>query len=91
MLYTLLLFVLVFQRDGGAGEVVVAAGDWGQYGVRIVSRNTFPTSAGLASSAAGLACLSECSQPGKGGLGPACFVLFVVDRAVQHCDPSRLR
>lgn len=27
--------------------------EWGQYHVRVVSRNTFPTAAGLASSAAG--------------------------------------
>lgn len=27
--------------------------EWPQYGVRVVSRNTFPTAAGLASSAAG--------------------------------------
>lgn len=56
------VFVLRFcgKTDETTGEVVVAAGDWGQYGVRIASRNTFPTAAGLASSAAGLACLSEC-------------------------------
>ena len=47
------------QTDEATGEVVVASGDWDEYRVRIVSRNTFPTAAGLASSAAGLACLSE--------------------------------
>ena len=47
------------KRDEATGEVVVAAGDWDGYGVRIASRNTFPTAAGLASSAAGLACLSK--------------------------------
>ncbi|CAN0440355.1 unnamed protein product, partial [Scytosiphon promiscuus] len=47
------------KRDEATGEMVVAAGDWDAYGVRIASRNTFPTAAGLASSAAGLACLSE--------------------------------
>ncbi|CAN0346584.1 unnamed protein product, partial [Ectocarpus sp. 13 AM-2016] len=46
------------QRDEATGEVVVAERDWDQYRVRIASRNTFPTAAGLASSAAGLACLT---------------------------------
>lgn len=50
------------KRDEATGEVVVAAGDWDSYGVRIASRNTFPTAAGLASSAAGLACLSKYSM-----------------------------
>lgn len=49
----------VLQTDEETGEVVVASEDWDGYRVRIVSRNTFPTAAGLASSAAGLACLSE--------------------------------
>ena len=31
--------------------------EWAQYGIYIASINTFPTGAGLASSAAGLACL----------------------------------
>ena len=38
------------------GEVIVRREDWHQYHVRIASVNTFPTGAGLASSAAGLAC-----------------------------------
>ncbi|CAN0100450.1 unnamed protein product [Laminaria digitata] len=46
------------KTDEATGEVVVASGDWDEYRVRIVSRNTFPTAAGLASSAAGLACLT---------------------------------
>jgi len=40
------------------GEVVVKKEDWPHYKVRISSVNTFPTGAGLASSAAGLACLT---------------------------------
>lgn len=35
----------------------MAKEDWSQYGILIASVNTFPTGAGLASSAAGLACL----------------------------------
>ena len=38
------------------GEVIVNKEDWNQYHVHISSHNTFPTGAGLASSAAGLAC-----------------------------------
>jgi diphosphomevalonate decarboxylase len=38
------------------GNVLVKKEDWDQYKVHIVSINTFPTGAGLASSAAGLAC-----------------------------------
>ncbi|CAM9943281.1 unnamed protein product, partial [Phaeothamnion confervicola] len=44
--------------DEMTGEVLVEASDWGLYKVHIASRNTFPTAAGLASSAAGLACLT---------------------------------
>ncbi|CAM9902351.1 unnamed protein product [Discosporangium mesarthrocarpum] len=46
--------------DKVTGEVVVSKQDWPAYALRVCSRNTFPTAAGLASSAAGLACLSEC-------------------------------
>lgn len=42
--------------DATTGEVIVKKEDWPKYGVRISSYNTFPTGAGLASSAAGLAC-----------------------------------
>jgi diphosphomevalonate decarboxylase len=40
----------------GSGRVIVRKEDWPKYKVHIVSINTFPTGAGLASSAAGLAC-----------------------------------
>lgn len=43
--------------DPATGEVIVKKEDWPQYKVRICSVNTFPTGAGLASSAAGLACM----------------------------------
>ena len=42
--------------DSVTGEIIVKKEDWSKYGVRIASVNTFPTGAGLASSAAGLAC-----------------------------------
>eukprot|EP01035_Chromulina_nebulosa_P009454 gene9454-12771_t len=42
------------------GEVIVRQEDWPKYHVRIASYNTFPTGAGLASSAAGLACFVAC-------------------------------
>jgi len=42
--------------DPATGEVLVKKVDWGLYAVRASSVNTFPTGAGLASSAAGLAC-----------------------------------
>jgi len=40
-----------------SGKVLVASADWADYKVHIVSRNNFPTAAGLASSAAGYACM----------------------------------
>lgn len=42
--------------DSATGEVIVKKEEWPSYGVHISSVNTFPTGAGLASSAAGLAC-----------------------------------
>lgn len=43
--------------DEKTGEIIVKKEDWPKYHVRISTMNTFPTGAGLASSAAGLACL----------------------------------
>ena len=47
---------LAQDRLDADGNVVVKKEDWADYHVHIVSINTFPTGAGLASSAAGLAC-----------------------------------
>ena len=43
--------------DVDSGKVIVNKNEWSQYKLHISSFNTFPTGAGLASSAAGLACL----------------------------------
>ena len=45
------------RTDPATGAVVVKKEDWPSYRLHIASINTFPTGAGLASSAAGLACL----------------------------------
>mmetsp|Transcript_22406 Transcript_22406/g.24931 ORF Transcript_22406/g.24931 Transcript_22406/m.24931 type:complete len:411 (+) Transcript_22406:23-1255(+) len=43
-----------------SGTVLVPKADWPLYKLRIVSDNNFPTAAGLASSASGLACFTSC-------------------------------
>ena len=73
------------------GAVVVRKEDWPAYHVRVVSVNTFPTAAGLASSAAGYACLvyslaqlfcveesyvGELSTIARQGSGSACRSLY---------------
>ena len=45
------------QQDG---RTLIAADEWSQYRLQIVSVNNFPTAAGLASSAAGYACFTKC-------------------------------
>ena len=47
---------LAQDRVDSDGNVIVKKEEWADYKVHIVSINTFPTGAGLASSAAGLAC-----------------------------------
>lgn len=73
------------------GDVIVKKEDWANYKLHIVSFNNFPTAAGLASSAAGFACLVytvaqvygiEESYPGelsaiaRVGSGSACRSLY---------------
>uniref|UniRef100_A0A7S2RMS8 Diphosphomevalonate decarboxylase n=1 Tax=Rhizochromulina marina TaxID=1034831 RepID=A0A7S2RMS8_9STRA len=76
--------------DPNTGDVLVRKEDWSQYRIHVVSRNTFPTAAGLASSAAGYACLvfalsklfqvkaslSDISVIARQGSGSACRSLF---------------
>lgn len=73
------------------GVTVVTKEGWADYHVRVVSVNTFPTAAGLASSAAGYACLvfslaqlfcvseeyeGELSTIARQGSGSACRSLY---------------
>ena len=73
------------------GKCIVRREDWAHYKVRVVSVNTFPTAAGLASSAAGYACLvyslaqlfcveesyiGELSTIARQGSGSACRSLY---------------
>jgi len=48
------------EKRGDNGEVLVLKGGWKDYKVHVSSMNTFPTAAGLASSAAGYAALVKC-------------------------------
>lgn len=49
------------------GWPAVKAADWASYKVHIVSENNFPTAAGLASSAAGYACMGTCDTSSCAG------------------------
>mmetsp|Transcript_96935 Transcript_96935/g.277282 ORF Transcript_96935/g.277282 Transcript_96935/m.277282 type:complete len:531 (-) Transcript_96935:219-1811(-) len=76
--------------DPATGEVLIKAKEWANYKVHVVSMNTFPTAAGLASSAAGYACLvfalsklfcckespNDLSVVARQGSGSACRSLF---------------
>eukprot|EP00466_Bigelowiella_natans_P012481 jgi/Bigna1/68404/fgenesh1_pg.6_\ len=42
------------------GKTIVKASEWPEFGLKITSDNNFPTAAGLASSASGLACFTKC-------------------------------
>eukprot|EP00741_Cyanophora_paradoxa_P004562 tig00000808_g4430.t1 len=53
----------VEHDDGHGGKIVVRKEDWPHYKLHIASVNNFPTAAGLASSASGLACfVYTCAQ-----------------------------
>ncbi|CAI5980502.1 unnamed protein product [Closterium sp. NIES-64] len=79
------------QGGGEQEEVEIGAGQWQQLRVHVVSANNFPTAAGLASSAAGFACLvfalaelmgvkeaypGELSAIARMGSGSACRSLY---------------
>mmetsp|Transcript_84322 Transcript_84322/g.168353 ORF Transcript_84322/g.168353 Transcript_84322/m.168353 type:complete len:437 (-) Transcript_84322:570-1880(-) len=73
-------------KDPESGEVLVRASEWANMRVHVVSKNNFPTAAGLASSAAGYAALAfalaklhgvdadldELSKLARMGSGSAC-------------------
>jgi diphosphomevalonate decarboxylase len=73
--------------DPSTKEVLVKQNEWGQYKIRIVSENNFPTAAGLASSASGYCCLvftlsqlfgvkGEISTVARMGSGSACRSMY---------------
>lgn len=51
------LLALAQDRKDANGNIIVQKQDWTSYHFQIISKNTFPTAAGLASSASGYACL----------------------------------
>ena len=51
------------RTDPATGEMLVSKADWAGYKVHIISENNFPTAAGLASSAAGYACMGKPTHP----------------------------
>ncbi|GMH48134.1 hypothetical protein TL16_g07819, partial [Triparma laevis f. inornata] len=82
---------LATEKLDSSGEVLVDKSEWKDYGVHVSSMNTFPTAAGLASSAAGYAALVAClaevfgaieTYPGelstiaRQGSGSACRSLY---------------
>lgn len=68
------------RRSTGDGDALPLSLN---YKVHVASENNFPTAAGLASSAAGYACLGGCSQ-GLGDPGLSFVVVGVGSLACQH-------
>mmetsp|Transcript_16749 Transcript_16749/g.23450 ORF Transcript_16749/g.23450 Transcript_16749/m.23450 type:complete len:403 (+) Transcript_16749:36-1244(+) len=53
--------LLAMARDFiKGGKTLIKATEWPEFGLNIISDNNFPTAAGLASSASGLACFTKC-------------------------------